>query len=95
MRLKGYLSEVTYNDYSKYDDQELLRDAIYEEYRAANIYEKMAKQAENATVRKVLLDIANEEKTHVEEFKILLERLDKDVISSRKEAEDEFNKMGL
>lgn len=95
MRLKEFLNEINYNDYSTYTDQELLRDAIYEEYRAANIYSKMARHTRNRDVRRVLLDVANEEKTHVEEFKILLEQLDNEVNSSRKEAEQEFEDMGM
>jgi rubrerythrin len=59
-------------------DKEILRAGIIAELDAINLYEQMAAMTENKNIRKVLLDIAKEEKTHVGEFQILLLELDKE-----------------
>jgi rubrerythrin len=53
-------------------DKEILRAAIIAELDAINLYEQMADMTQNANIKKVLLDIAREEKTHVGEFQTLL-----------------------
>ncbi len=53
-------------------DREILRAAIIAEYDAINLYNQMAALTTNENLRKVLLDIAKEEKTHVGEFQALL-----------------------
>ena len=53
-------------------NKEILRSAIIAELDAINLYEQMAEMTPNAKIRKVLLDIAKEEKTHVGEFQTLL-----------------------
>jgi len=49
-----------------------LRIAIMAELEAINLYEELAEQIEDEGIRKVFLDIAREEKTHVGEFLQLL-----------------------
>ncbi len=53
-------------------DKEILRAAIIAELDAINLYEQMAALTKKESVRKILLDIAREEKTHVGEFQSLL-----------------------
>jgi rubrerythrin len=53
-------------------DKEILRVAIIAELDAVNLYEQMAALTESKRIKTVLLDIANEEKTHVGEFHALL-----------------------
>jgi rubrerythrin len=53
-------------------DREILRAAMIAELDAVNLYEQMANMTENRALRKLLLDIAREEKTHVGEFQTLL-----------------------
>ncbi|MBS7646874.1 MAG: demethoxyubiquinone hydroxylase family protein [Candidatus Bathyarchaeia archaeon] len=53
-------------------DCEILRVAIIAELDAVNLYEQMAAVANNEKVKKVLLEVAKEEKTHVGEFQALL-----------------------
>jgi rubrerythrin len=53
-------------------DKEILRAGIIAELDAINLYEQMAAMAKNSDIRKALLDIAKEEKTHVGEFLTLL-----------------------
>ncbi|MFZ2053886.1 MAG: ferritin family protein [Candidatus Aminicenantales bacterium] len=59
-------------------DKEILRAAIIAELDAINLYEQMAALASKESLRKVLLDIAKEEKTHVGEFQTLLLKEDKE-----------------
>ena len=53
-------------------EKEILRVGIIAELDAINLYEQLASYAQNDGTRKVLLDIAKEEKTHVGEFQALL-----------------------
>ncbi len=57
-------------------DKEILRTGIIAELDAINLYEQMAALTENKDIKRVLLDIAREEKTHVGEFHALLLRED-------------------
>ena len=59
-------------------DREILRAGIIAELDAVNLYEQLAAMAENEGIKKILLDIAKEEKTHVGEFQALLLKLDKE-----------------
>ena len=53
-------------------DREILRAAIIAEFDAINLYSQMAALTANENLRKILLDVAKEEKTHVGEFQALL-----------------------
>jgi rubrerythrin len=53
-------------------DREILRAAIIAELDAINLYEQMADMTQSKKIRKLLLDVAREEKTHVGEFQTLL-----------------------
>ena len=57
-------------------DKEICRYGMIAELDAINIYEQMAAMSENVNIKKVLLDIAKEEKTHAGEFQALLLGLD-------------------
>ena len=50
-------------------DKEILRATIIGELDAINLYEQMAARAGNIKVKRLLLDITKEEKTHVGELK--------------------------
>jgi rubrerythrin len=56
--------------------KEILRTGIIAELDAINLYEQMAAMAKHNDIKKILLDIAKEEKTHVGEFLTLLIRKD-------------------
>jgi rubrerythrin len=58
-------------------DKEVLRAAIIAELDAINLYEQMAHMTSTKDIRKILLDVAKEEKTHVGEFQALLLRMDR------------------
>lgn len=68
------LEKVDKNDLEK----EILRVAIIAELDAVNLYEQMASLASNKNLKKVLLEVAREEKTHVGEFQAMLLEADKE-----------------
>ena len=53
-------------------DKEILRIAIIAELDATSFYEQMVNMTANENIKKVLLEVAREEKTHVGEFQALL-----------------------
>ncbi|MGE5174325.1 MAG: ferritin family protein [Betaproteobacteria bacterium] len=59
-------------------DKEILRAGIIAELDAISLYEQMAALARKEEIRKILLDIAREEKTHVGEFQALLLKEDQE-----------------
>ena len=59
-------------------DKEILRAGIIAELDAINLYEQMAALTKNKHIKKILLDVAREEKTHVGEFQTLLLKEDKE-----------------
>ncbi len=71
-------------------DKEILRIGIIAELDAINLYEQMAAMTENENIRKVLLDIAKEEKTHVGEFQALLLKEDKEQEKELEEGKKEI-----
>jgi rubrerythrin len=77
-------------------DREILRAGIIAELDAINLYEQMAAMAQDGDIKKIILDIAKEEKTHVGEFQTLLLARDKEQVKElekgRKEVEEELAK---
>ncbi|PKK85708.1 MAG: rubrerythrin [Thermoplasmata archaeon HGW-Thermoplasmata-1] len=57
-------------------DAEIARVGMIAELDAVNLYEQMAAAAKDPILKKMLSDIAKEEKTHLGEFEALLLRLD-------------------
>jgi rubrerythrin len=74
-------------------DKEILRSAIIAELDAINLYEQMADLTRNGNIRKVLLDIAREEKTHVGEFQTLLLIEDKEQAQELEEGKKEVREL--
>jgi len=74
-------------------DKEILRAAIIAELDAINLYEQMAALTENENIRKILLDIAKEEKTHVGEFQTLLLMEDKEQEKELEEGKKEVKEI--
>ena len=56
-------------------DKEILRAAVITALDAVNLYEQMASLTGNKHIKRALLDIAQEEKTYVEQFQALRNRL--------------------
>lgn len=74
-------------------EREILRAGIMAELDAINLYEQMAAMTDNKKIRKVLLDIAREEKTHVGEFQTLLLMFDKEQKKELEEGEREIREL--
>lgn len=88
MKFKKWLNEEY--DYSNFSDAELLREAIREEYYAANVYTQMEKKTANPKLKKVFRHIAEEEMVHVEEFKEMLKKVENYVETAEQEAREEL-----
>lgn len=73
-------------------DKEILRLAIISELDAVSLYEQLAETAVSDKVKKVLLDVAKEEKTHVGEFQALLKELDPEYKEELKNGKEEVIK---
>jgi rubrerythrin len=65
-------------DEKQTSDAIILRQAIIAELDAISLYERMSRSAKNPKLKKLLLDIAEEEKVHVGEFEQMLEQTDKE-----------------
>ncbi|RLE84369.1 MAG: rubrerythrin [Thermoprotei archaeon] len=74
-------------------DKEILRVGIIAELDAINLYEQLAAMTDDDNIRKVLVDIAKEEKTHVGEFLELLLRLDKEQVEELKRGREEVEEL--
>lgn len=82
------LSKVKQGDIEK----EALRLAIIAELDAISLYEQLANMVSKEDLKKVLLEVAREEKTHVGEFQAMLLKYDKDQVkeleNGRREVEE-------
>jgi rubrerythrin len=74
-------------------DLEILRLAIIAELDAISLYEQLAESTENVELKKVLLDVAKEEKTHVGEFQALLLRYDKEQVEELEHGKEEVDEL--
>jgi len=74
-------------------DKEILRVGIIAELDAINLYEQLAAMTDDDNIRKVLVDIAKEEKTHVGEFLELLLRLDNEQAEALKRGREEVEEL--
>ncbi|MGB2842764.1 MAG: demethoxyubiquinone hydroxylase family protein [Halobacteriota archaeon] len=71
----------------------MLRVGLIAELDAVNLYEQLAAMAEREEVKKVLLNIAKEEKTHVGEFQTLLLKEDKEQVEELEHGKKEVEGM--
>ncbi|MCW4007535.1 MAG: rubrerythrin [Candidatus Bathyarchaeota archaeon] len=74
-------------------DKEILRAAVIAELDAINLYEQMAALAVDENIKRILLDVAKEEKTHVGEFQALLLRHDKEQEKELEEGKKEVEEL--
>lgn len=102
MRFDSFLDNKTDESISKVgknivkksiNDAKLIRLSIMEELKAINDYIERAEKCENDVVRKVLFDIAEEERVHFGELEMMLEAVDPSHETSEDEAEDEIEDM--
>jgi rubrerythrin len=74
-------------------DKEIARVGIIAELDAVSLYEQLAAVTENEGLKKVLLDIAKEEKTHIGEFSELLSRFDKEQVAETENGKKEIGEL--
>ncbi len=74
-------------------DKEILRAAMIAELDAINLYEEMGNMTPDKNLRKLLLDVAREEKTHLGEFQSLLLKKDLQQKSELEEGEKEVENL--
>lgn len=94
--MKSMLSKIPINleKIKKEDlDKEILRAGVIAELDAINLYEQMAGYTQNENIRKILLDIAKEEKTHVGEFQALLLKEDAEQVKELEEGKKEVEEL--
>jgi len=70
-----------------------IRFFVAAEYEAIQLYTEIAESTDELLAKKVLYDIANEEKVHAGEFLRLLKELDKEEEKFYKEGEKEVEEM--
>ncbi|MBS7249391.1 MAG: rubrerythrin [Candidatus Freyarchaeota archaeon] len=74
-------------------EKEILRAGIIAELDAISLYEQLADMTKDNNTRKVLLDIAKEEKTHVGEFLSLLLKIDGEQVQELEEGKKEVEEL--
>ncbi len=74
-------------------DREILRAGMIAELDAVSFYEQMAAMTGDENIRKVLLDIAKEEKTHIAEFETMLLRIDQEQVKENEAGKKEVEEL--
>ncbi|MBC7109728.1 MAG: rubrerythrin [Archaeoglobi archaeon] len=74
-------------------NREALRVAVIAELDAINLYEQLASVVDDEKIRKILLDVAKEEKTHVGEFLTLLLEFDEEQREELRKGEEEVKEI--
>lgn len=74
-------------------DKEILRAGMIAELDAVSFYEQMAALTQNENIKKVLIDIAREEKAHIGEFETLLMLEDKEQVEESKDGKEEVEEL--
>jgi len=78
------------------DEKELaraIRLSISAEQDAVNLYELLADSSSDERVKKLMLDVANEEKVHIGEFQRMLQEIDKDNAGFLSDGEKEVEEL--
>jgi len=83
------IKDLTKGDINK----EALRLAVIAELDAINLYEQLASMVDDEGIKKILLDVAKEEKTHVGEFLTLLLSFDEEQVEELKKGEEEVKEI--
>jgi rubrerythrin len=73
--------------------KEVLRVAVIAELDAINLYEELASMVDDEDIRKVFMDVAQEEKTHVGEFRTLLMAEDEEQYNEIKKGKKEVEEL--
>ena len=74
-------------------DKEILRLGVIAELDAINLYEQLAAKAKDPKIKKVMLEVAKEEKEHVGEFQTLLLEKDPEQVEEMEEGKKEVEEL--
>lgn len=74
-------------------DKEILRVGMIAELDAVSLYEQLAAMTDNKDIKKVLFDIAKEEKTHMGEFQAMLLKSDQEQVNELQKGKKEVDEM--
>lgn len=74
-------------------DMEIARVGMIAELDAVSLYEQLAAMTEDKNIKKVLFDIAKEEKTHIGEFQALLLQRDKEQAKELEKGKQEVKEL--
>ncbi len=74
-------------------DKEILRVGLIAELDAINLYEQLAAETDDPQLKRVLLDVAKEEKEHVGEFQALLLKRDPEQLEEMEEGKKEVEEI--
>ena len=74
-------------------DREILRIGMIAELDAVSLYEQLAAMTNNPKIKKVLFDIAKEEKTHIGEFQTLLLKEDEEQVTELEKGKKEVEEL--
>ena len=74
-------------------NRQIIRVGMIAELDAINLYEQLAALTEDSDLKKVLLDIADEEKTHLGEFLTLLLKKDTTQVEELKKGSAEVEEL--
>jgi len=77
----------------KHLNREILRLAMIAELDAISLYEQLAAATDNENIKKILLDVAKEEKTHVGEFQTLLLKEDTEQVEELEKGKEEVEEI--
>lgn len=74
-------------------DKEIARIGMIAELDAVSLYEQLAAATDDEDIKKVLLDIAKEEKTHIGEFEALLLKRDEEQVKESEAGKKEIDEL--
>jgi len=74
-------------------DREILRLGVIAELDAISLYEQLASYAKDPKIKKVIFDVAKEEKEHVGEFQTLLFEKDPEQVEEFEEGKKEVEEL--
>jgi len=77
----------------KQRDMQSLRVAMAAELDAINLYEQLAAQTIDVVLKRVLFDVAREEKTHLGEFQEMLLAMDAEQVKELEKAKGEVKEL--
>jgi len=77
----------------KHLNREILRLAVIAELDAINLYEQLAAATDNKNIKRILLDVTKEEKTHVGEFQTLLLKEDIEQVEELEKGKEEVEEI--